>query len=75
MTADELGGLHHAIEAAEGSKVFTAAADIGVGEELSISYLARSELLQGVKFRRKRLAHWGFVCECDRCVEASNEQR
>lgn len=37
------------------------------GEEISISYLPFDET-DGVDERRRQLGHWGFVCQCEKCV-------
>lgn len=39
--------------------------DIQPNEEITISYIGGID--QPVETRRKRLAQWGFVCQCTRC--------
>lgn len=39
--------------------------DIQAHEEIAISYIGKLDA--PVDFRRKRLAQWGFVCQCEKC--------
>jgi hypothetical protein len=50
-------------------KLLIAKRDIAENEEITISYLDESELLEPLAERRKRLRRFGFECTCVRCVE------
>lgn len=47
--------------------VFTAAADVAVGDELSISYLGGDESLARPDRQERLRRVWGFDCACPRC--------
>lgn len=48
--------------------IFSAARDIGRGEEICITYLSGEERKQSREVRRKTLKrNWGFECACERC--------
>ncbi|KAL2071116.1 hypothetical protein VTL71DRAFT_12351 [Oculimacula yallundae] len=49
-----------------GKRVIYAGKDIGVGEEITVTYIP---LLKPVKDRRGRLAQYGFTCACEACRE------
>lgn len=47
--------------------------DIQAGEEIAISYIGKLD--QPVEDRRKRLAQWGFVCQCVKCGPPPREAK
>ena len=49
-------------------RVIYAIRDIGVGEEVTVSYIP---LLKSTEERRGRLAQYGFVCQCEACRDDS----
>lgn len=49
--------------------VLRARSDIGVDDEITVSYLSEDQLLEAVHARRKHLqASKSFLCECTRCT-------
>ncbi|CAE7863192.1 Mctp1 [Symbiodinium microadriaticum] len=54
---------------ADGGVRIVALTSIRVGEEVTVSYLSESDLLEPSSIRRKLLSQtWGFLCTCQRCT-------
>ncbi|CAE7515944.1 SET5 [Symbiodinium sp. CCMP2456] len=54
---------------ADGGVRIVALTSIRVGEEVTVSYLSESDLLEPSSIRRKLLSQtWGFLCACQRCT-------
>ncbi|CAE6935156.1 SET5 [Symbiodinium natans] len=54
---------------ADGRVRVVALTDILAGEEVTVSYLSESDLLEPGSIRRKLLGQtWGFLCQCQRCT-------
>lgn len=57
------------------SWVFSTQRDVQAGEELTISYIGRDELVEWDVVQRREVLHkvWDFVCACPRCTEEGGE--
>ncbi|CAE7491951.1 MCTP1 [Symbiodinium sp. CCMP2592] len=54
---------------ADGGVRIVALTSISAGEEVTVSYLSESDLLEPSSIRRKLLSQtWGFLCTCQRCT-------
>ncbi|CAL1156770.1 unnamed protein product [Cladocopium goreaui] len=51
----------------DGHLALVARRAISAGEEVTISYLPESELLQPLARRQRSLTRFGFQCRCERC--------
>ena len=54
---------------------FIALRSIARGQEITISYIRNSLLMQPVGSRRRHLRSWGFRCECVRCAAVHDDTR
>ena len=56
----------------DGTMHLKALRDLSPGEDIQVSYIGEGDLLRSTDHRQKRLGHWGFLCQCERCTGAED---